>query len=184
MRVSREQAEQNRRNVVDVASRRFLEQGLSGANIAGIMKEVGLTHGGFYAQFDSKDALEAEAVSSALARSARRWRRWSENAKAPLREIFARYLSKSHCDNPAAGCALAALAGEVGRSSNRALKKSFARGVGELAGILADANDGGPRARREKSLAQLSAMVGAVMLARAVDDPKLADEILRAARSA
>ena len=183
MRVSREQAEENRVKVVEAASRLFRERGLAGTNIAAVMREAGLTHGGFYAQFESKEQLEAEALAAAFSRSSSRWRRWSEGEKAPLKAIVSRYLTRAHAENPAHGCALAALAEDVGRSSSRALKRSFAEGLRELAEILTGANKGSEKARREKALAQLSTMVGAMVLARAIDDRKLGDEILDAARA-
>src|SRR5436309_5673136 len=105
MKVTREQAKLNRERVVDTAARQFRERGFEGVGVADLMKAAGLTHGGFYAQFDSKQHLMAEACEQALEESKRMWRDALERApKRPLAAIASHYLSREHRDNPGAGC--------------------------------------------------------------------------------
>jgi len=179
MRVSKEQAAENREKVVEAASRLFRERGLSGVSIGEIMAEAGLTHGGFYGQFASKDELEAEACARTLSRSAARWRtRMRESGGAPG-VIVEDYLAASHIKGMRKGCALPALAEQVGRSDNGALREAFTEGFEALAGAL---SADGRACDRETALAQLASMVGAIVLARAVDDRGVAREILAAVK--
>lgn len=183
MKVSREQAERNRAAVVDAASRLFRSQGVEGAGIATIMAESGLTHGGFYKQFGSKEALAAEACARSLGRGADRWRSIARQAsdKAPekmLEAIAADYLSPRNRDMPEQGCALIALGTDAARKGG-AIADAYREGMEALAAILEGA--GAPRAQ---ALARLSQMVGAMVLARAVKDEALSEEIMAASRSA
>lgn len=187
MKVSREQAERNRAAVVDAASRLFRSQGVEGAGIATIMAESGLTHGGFYKQFGSKEALAAEACARSLGRGADRWRSIARQAsdeasdKAPekmLEAIAADYLSPRNRDMPEQGCALIALGTDAARKGG-AIADAYREGMEALAAILEEA--GAPRAQ---ALARLSQMVGAMVLARAVKDEALSEEIMAASRSA
>lgn len=178
MRVSREQAERNRDAVIDAASRRFRAHGVDGAAIADVMAESGLTHGGFYKQFGSKDALAAEACARALERSARRWRDIAEGAgEDALDAIATDYLSPRNRDHPEKGCALVALGSDAARRGG-ALADAFRTGAEELAAVLEQAGAG-----RAEALARLSQMVGAMMLARAVKDEPLSQEIMDASRA-
>jgi TetR/AcrR family transcriptional regulator, transcriptional repressor for nem operon len=172
-RVSQEQARQNRQRVVAVAAALFRERGLHGVGVADIMASAGLTHGGFYGQFANNDALAVEAFDSALAEE----RRGTGDA------LVANYLSPAHVQDPGKGCPLAALANDVAREPpGSPMRTHFTRGVEGLAAILARLT---PRLskerRRQQSLAALSTLVGAVVLARAVDDEGLAKELLDAA---
>lgn len=167
--------------IVRIAAARFREAGLDGISVADIMKEAGLTHGGFYRHFASRDELVAEAVDYAMAQGARRLARaMTRSAKAPFDALVESYLSKAHRDADGATCPLAALANDVARSDTR-VRTAYARQVREyltwIAGI-ADAQDE-PTGRRE-AVATLSALVGALALARAVDDDALSSEILKA----
>ena len=105
MRVSREQAAENRQRIVETASRMFREHGFDGVGVDAIMSGAGLTHGGFYGHFRSKDDLAAEAMTRALERSVEKQRRYTK-----LNDLVSDYLSGRHCANRARGCALAALA--------------------------------------------------------------------------
>ncbi len=174
-RVSQEQARLNRQRVVEVAASLFRERGLHGVGVADIMASAGLTHGGFYGQFANKEALAAEAFDAAIA----------EDRRGDIDTILENYLSLWHVRAPGKGCPLAALANDVAREpTNSPVRSRFTRGVEGLAAILASLT---PRAsrerRRQRSLATLSTLVGAVVLARAVDDEALADELLRAAHA-
>src|SRR3954463_8449571 len=116
MKVSRERAARNRERIVEAAAQRFRERGFEGIGVADLMKEAGLTHGGFYGHFASKEDLIAEASTRALAQSLARWDKLA--ARAPDNALFAianAYLNSKHRDDPGAGCLLAALGPEVSR---------------------------------------------------------------------
>jgi TetR/AcrR family transcriptional regulator, transcriptional repressor for nem operon len=172
-RVSQEQARINRQRVVEVAAALFRERGLHGIGVADIMGAAGLTHGGFYGQFANKDALAVEAFDSALAEE----RRGTGDA------LIANYLSLGHIHAPGKGCPLAALANDVAREApGSPMRSHFTKGVEALASVLAKLTPRLARERRrQQSLAALSTLVGAVVLARAVDDEALAKELLDAA---
>jgi len=183
MKVSREQAQQNRERVVEAAARLFRERGIDGIGLAELMKSVGLTHGGFYGQFGSKEELVAEACAWAFDRSVAKWKRTATAHPRNRADAIADfYLTPEHRDRPGTGCAAAALAGDMAREGVHA-RQAFTHGVRDLVDVLAgtgsDASDSKPR---RDALATFSMMVGAIVLARAVDDPELADAFLLAAR--
>ncbi|TXN69690.1 TetR family transcriptional regulator [Methylobacterium sp. WL6] len=174
-RVSQEQARLNRQRVVEVASALFRQRGLHGVGVADIMGAAGLTHGGFYGQFANKDALAAEAFECAI----------KEEYRGNLDSLVGNYLSLGHVQAPEKGCPLAALANDVAREpSGSPVRARFTHGVERLAAILADLTPKASRERRrQRSLATLSTLVGAVVLARAVDDEALANDLIDAARA-
>jgi TetR/AcrR family transcriptional repressor of nem operon len=183
MRVSREQAAQTRDRIVEVASALFRAKGFGGVGVADIMKGAELTHGGFYGHFGSKDDLAVEASRRALAASATRWERIVAEARdKPYPALIENYLSARHCNDPASSCALSALGTDAARG-NASLRAAFAEGLQRLVDILTDALPGFSKpAKRRKAIAAMATMVGAVTLARAVNDPVLSEEILDAAR--
>ena len=145
------------------------------------MKAAGLTHGAFYAHFSSKNALEAEAVERAFAQSDHRIYALTTNTRDPKRAFLDSYLSAAHRDHPGSGCVIAALGPEIARDS--LARKPFTRRVKHMIEAMA------ARFRwkrkgvaRRNSIHLLSAAVGALTLARAVDDPQLSDEILESVR--
>ncbi len=145
------------------------------------MQEAGLTHGGFYRHFGSRDELVAEALDEALAQS-RATVAAAREAGAGYAEIVADYLSPAHRDAPAAGCAVAALASEAGRLQDRP-REAFTRHVeASTETFLALLRAKNPAATRADALLAVSALAGAVALARAVSDPALSDEILQGVR--
>jgi TetR/AcrR family transcriptional regulator, transcriptional repressor for nem operon len=180
MKVTREQAEENHRRVIDVASRLYRENGFDGANVADIMKGAGLTHGGFYAQFKSKDDLAAKASVRGFAQTLEKVRERARASRGdPLATLIKSYVSRTHRDARGTGCMIAALASEVGRQK-RPLRAVFASGIEEFIDAVADMHPGPSKtAKRKKAMATLAEMVGAVVLARAVDDA-LAQEIIDA----
>jgi len=186
MKVTREQAAENRARVVDTAGRLFRERGLAGTGVAELMRTAGLTHGGFYGQFGSKDALAVEACGRAMDRSEARWSAAiGESREAPLAALVDRYLSARHRDGPGEGCLYAALAADVAREGSPALRGRFTQGLRGMIDLLARIVPGRTKAaRRRQALARMSGLVGALLLARAVDDPELSDDILAAARAA
>ena len=173
-----------RARIVESASRSFRERGVEGVAIADLMRDVGLTHGGFYAHFANKEALIAEATASGLADSQREFLAEAAEARpeAPLREIIRRYVSRHHRDHPAQGCVMPALAGEIAREPAE-VRHTFTASVERLIVGIAEYCPGEtPEARRDAALALTAGMVGAVALARAVDDPVFSDRILLAVR--
>ncbi len=174
-----EKAETHKR-IVKIASRRFREDGLAGVGIAELMKEAGLTVGGFYKHFDSRDDLVAEAVSSAFGR----WKRQVDAAPSggppvSYAKLIDEYLNEAHRDDPGTGCAFSALAGEIARTDKRtrALASEQIRNDLQLIAGLLPGKD--KRAARSKAILTLSALVGAMSLARAVSDEALSLEILK-----
>ena len=181
MRVSRQQAAASREKILEAAARGFRERGLDGIGVADLMKDAGFTHGGFYAHFDSKENLMAEACAHALDGALERWRRLHDADPArALQAIVQHYLSPRHLSDPGAGCAIAALGSDLARHGP-AVRDAVTTRLAALMEILAAAMPGRTRAaRRKKALAAYASLVGAVVLARAVDDPAMARDILRA----
>jgi TetR/AcrR family transcriptional repressor of nem operon len=182
MRVSREKFAENRERILEVAGVLFREKGFDGVGLADIMKAAGLTHGGFYGHFPSKEALAAEASRAALGRSQRKWRQVVDRAPgAPLAALMDHYLSAVQRDAPGRGCVFPALGAEAARQGG-AVKTAFTEGMERLVAILAEVAPGRTAAaRRKRALAMFSTMVGAMLLARAVNDDTLSAEILAAA---
>jgi TetR/AcrR family transcriptional repressor of nem operon len=179
MRVSKERAAENRERIVTAAARLFRERGLSGIGVDALTQAAGLTHGSLYSQFGSKERLAAEALDHALARNSERMRDLRS-----LDDYVSRYLSAEHRDRPGDGCAMAALAAEIPRQGN-AIRHRFTDAVRATASRIAclpvGGNDPAPL-DEDAALATLATMVGALTLARAVDDPGLSDRILAASR--
>jgi len=181
MRVTREQAAQNRERVLDTAARLFRERGFAGIGVSDLMKSAGLTHGGFYGQFESKEDLMAQASARALEASLNRWHRLAGRASAnPLSAVTSAYLSSAHRDRPGDGCLLAALGAEASREGP-AVRRAVTEGTRSYVEMLAGLVPGRSKdTRRERALATFASMVGAIVLARAVDDAALSREILQA----
>lgn len=185
MRVSRAKMAEHRQRIIEVASRSFRARGFEGSTVADIMTAAGLTHGGFYGHFASKADLETEASAAALAPAAARWSSViEESPDDALESIVEGYLSARHRDSPATGCVFAALAPEASRGSTP-LRRAFTAGLTTRLDLLARVMTGqSKKARREQAIATMAALVGAIVLARAVEEPHLADEILDAVRGA
>jgi TetR/AcrR family transcriptional repressor of nem operon len=178
MRVSREKAKENRENIVEVASRLFREHGFDGVGVDAIMKEAGLTHGGFYGHFGSKDDLAAEAMAAALARSGERM-----SAFTDLDAYVSAYLSEVHCADRLNGCGLAALGGDAAREG-KGVRRAVTAYLERQFALVSRLFGGTAAAKRKRAIAMVSGLVGALTLARAVNDPALSREILAAAREA
>src|SRR6516162_362304 len=174
MRKSREEAAQTRRRIVEAASCEFRKCGIVATGLNDLMKAAGLTHGGFYKHFASKDQLVAEATTAALDTLLE-----GMAAHPTTSAAVAAYLSARHRDNPASGCPLAALGGELARSNKKARAAAtagFVRLVDILAGKARTAD-----VRRQALVAAVT-IIGAVTMSRVVSDPKLSAEILGAPR--
>ena len=183
MKVSREAAAETRRRIVDTAGRLFRENGFGGIGVADIMKASGLTHGGFYGHFASKDELAAEASAVASPSRAGIWETAAgDPAGSALERFVSSYLSVEHRDNPGSGCSLAALGADVAREA-LPIRAAFTTAVrGRLEKLAAMIPGRNAAARRRKALATLAGVVGALVLARAVSDDALSAELLAAAR--
>jgi TetR/AcrR family transcriptional repressor of nem operon len=183
MRVSREKAAEHREQIIDAAGMLFRSKGFGGVGVADIMKAADLTHGGFYGHFASKDDLIAQASERSMVRAAANWRKVvAEAPDNPYAALLKHYLSQRHRDDPGHGCAFAALSGDASRCG-KPVRDAFAQGLEPLIDILARVIPGRSKAaRRRKAIAALAELVGALVLARAVGDAALADEILDAAR--
>ena len=179
MRVSREKAAENRVRIVEIASRLFREGGFEGVGLDAIMNAAGLTHGGFYGHFGSKDELAAEAVARALERSVEKQSRY-----ANLSDLVLEYLSERHCADRANGCAIAALGADMARQRDAVRRGLTAHVRAQLDHFSRLLRNGPAAKRRKRAITTLAGMVGALTLARGVDDPALSKEILAAARDA
>ena len=178
MRVSKEKAAENRDRILKAASRLMRERGISGVGVDGLTEAAGMTHGSLYSQFGSKERLIEEAVTDAIAAKGQELREGST-----LGDYVSEYLSATHRDEPGSGCPFAALCCEISRQS-QGVRERFTAGVRGMAGWLSGRMGSGikQRQRDEEALATLASLVGALVLARAVSDPKLSDDILRATR--
>ena len=179
VRVTRKQSEANREKVLDVAGTLFRERGFDGIGVADIMKRAGLTHGGFYGQFVSKDDLAAEATARVLGN--RGWQeRLTGKANPSFADVVRGYLSPRHRDDPGTGCLISALGSDAARQP-RAVRRAFTDGFRARVDAWLKLVPGrSVAARREKALVTMATLVGALIIARAVDDPALSDEILEA----
>jgi TetR/AcrR family transcriptional regulator, transcriptional repressor for nem operon len=176
---SRAEKIKTHRRIVSIASKKFREEGLAGVGIAELMKEAGLTVGGFYKHFASRNDLVAEAVSSAFGG----WKRRVDAAASggpsiSLAKLIDDYLNEAHRDNPGSGCAFSALAPEIARSDKRtrSLTSEQVRNDIQLVATLLPGRD--KRTARSRAILIFSALVGAMSLARAVSDEALSHEIL------
>lgn len=200
MRRSKEAKQQTHTRIVEAAARRFRADGIAGVAIADLMGEAGLTHGGFYAHFDNKDALVAEACGAGLAQS--RGRMLQSVRKAPAERrvaaFVARYLTIAHRDHPEAGCMMPVLSAEIARSAP-AVRAAYTQAIkdyrDELASLLTAADDsagsrdssdsgdaGASDEASDEALVLLAGLAGTMLLARAIDDPDLSERMLRVNR--
>lgn len=173
MKVSREQMGENRRRILDAAGRLFRDRGFEAVTVAEVMREAGLTHGGFYGHFRSKDDLIAAALAELVVAS--------EPGPLALPAFAARYLSPAHRDDPASGCPVAALASDTIRQApeaRAAMTEGLRRQIARLTDGAAE-----PESARQAAIGSWAAMVGAMILARMSDDPALSDEVLAQTRA-
>ncbi len=168
-----------RQRILEVASERFRKDGVAAVGIAGLMADAGLTHGGFYAHFGSKEDLVREAMTAAFEATKTRQEGAFEPGKAGLEQRIRNYLRPSHRDAPERGCAAAALVAEMARH-DPATRETFTTRVEEIiariAGHLPD--DLPEAARQSTAIGIFGTMLGTLQLARAVADPALSDAIL------
>lgn len=169
--------------IVAVAARAIRRSGYDGTGVADLMKEAGLTHGAFYAHFTSREAMLAEAASSAFAQSAAALAKVTSSAppEQALASLLTTYLSKAHQEQVASGCPLAALGSETSRQMPD-VRRAATRHVKEVIDLVARLSpDWGQPGAHQRALVTVSTMVGALLLARAVDDPGLSDSLRESA---
>lgn len=173
-----------RARIIETAAHAFRERGVEPVGIAEVMHEAGLTHGGFYAHFASKEALVAEATVLGMAESRREFvsAAAEANPQAPAAEIIRRYVSRYHRDHPAEGCAIPTLTSEVAREPD-SVRHAYTTALEEFITLLMEYMPGTtPEGQNDAALVLAAGMAGAVALSRAVDDTALSDRILLAAR--
>ena len=176
--------EASHERILEAAARAIRRSGYDGVGVADIMKEAGLTHGGFYAHFDSRDAMLAEAADRAGAESVAAQERLAASA-APenaLRTLVKAYLSRVQVERAETGCPIAALGSEMARQSPE-VRRAATRRIKEFIDLVGrHSPNWGQPGGHEHALTTTATMVGALVLARAVDDPILSDSMLEAAR--
>jgi TetR/AcrR family transcriptional repressor of nem operon len=178
---SQQDKEKNHRQIVEIAAQKMRESGTEGPGVAEIMKEAGLTHGGFYKHFDSRDDLVAEAVEAAIAQARESYTERVEGAADPLAAFVDFYLSTTHRDDPGTGCPVVALGADAARADARvraAYRDQVESYIGRMEELLGDGEDA-----RRRAISAVTSMVGAVLIARAVDDESLSEEILGEVRA-
>ena len=171
------------KRIVAIASKRFREEGIAGVGIANLMKEAGLTVGGFYKQFDSRDDLVAEAVGSSLGA----WKRQVDAAASggppvTYESLVDDYLSEAHRNHPGTGCPVAALAGDIARSDKRTralVTRQIRDNIELLATLIRGRSEKRKRTPRSQAILTYCALVGAISVARAISDDQLSREILK-----
>jgi AcrR family transcriptional regulator len=176
-RYGTEHKQATRQRILEVAGRRFKQDGIDGSGIATVMKDAGLTNGAFYAHFASKDDLVASVITEQLRGQAGEFRTRPEGA-AGVEQIVRDYLSAEHRDHTGEGCPSAALLDEIGRSTN-AVKQAYTEGllsiVDDIATRLAPQD---PASARARTLSAVALLIGTLQLSRAIADRQLSDEIL------
>ncbi|MFE3190818.1 TetR/AcrR family transcriptional regulator [Nocardia sp. NPDC059240] len=185
-RSTRAQAESNRQDVLDAAAALVRRRGVNGVTVPEVMSAAGLTHGGFYRHFQSKEDLVAQACAAAceeMNQERERIRAVAPDAASARRTFLERYLSTKHRDAPSQGCGIAALAGDVARTeADSALRQTYAKGLHDMVGQLGDLGER-PGTVDDETLVEVALMAGALMLSRASDGDELSERILEAARN-
>src|SRR6201997_1450568 len=186
MRYSREHKLETHARIVKKASVRLREKGAHGVGVADLMKDAGLTHGGFYAHFDSREALVIEAFAHAMDRSSGPWRHLGVETAPDKRlpRILDSYLTPLHRDDPGHGCAVPSLGAEIARESPKT-RKAFAAKLEQMIDMMAEQiPDASGKTARKRAAATLATMMGTLVLSRIAGTSEFSDEILAAGREA
>ena len=183
MRVSREVMALRHEEIIDQTSKMLRQRGIGGTSLADLMAAVGLTHGGFYKHFESKEALVAEATARIFAEINTRFetRSKSQGVKAALALYVRDYLTMAHLKNPELGCPMPSFGPDVGREDGY-VKAVFTLGTKTLLSLVMEGLSCPQDERRSRAIELLSLLSGAVLIARATDDEKLSNEIIATAR--
>ncbi|MGH8507240.1 MAG: TetR/AcrR family transcriptional regulator [Gammaproteobacteria bacterium] len=185
MRRSREDAARTRQEIVKAAATLLRERGLHGVSVADLMSEIGLTHGGFYTHFESKEALMSEAMEAAFSESMSGWHRVlaSAKTKSGFASLVDLYLGEKHLRDPKTGCAVPALGSEIARAST-VVQESVAKGINDMIEVFSEQiNDVSPERKKERAIATVAGLVGAMVMARCVRDEPTARSYLQATRN-
>ena len=183
MRKSKQEAARTRERIVEAAAAEFREQGIAATGLADLMSAAGLTHGGFYRHFDSKDQLIAETSAAAITTMTDRLAAAvsGKRSRAGLKAATAAYLSTLHRDNPRDGCPLAALGSELSRAGAET-RSVVTAGFLKMVDVLANQFDQDkPKEARRRAIAAAATLIGALTMSRIVDDEALSESILRSA---
>ena len=193
MKTSKDQVARNRERILEAASEGFRKHGFDGLKVADLMKEAGLTHGGFYGYFDSKDDLAVAACETALKSQGDRLKAAKDgDPTVELKAYFERYLSRRNRDNPENACLFPALSAEVARQG-APVRAVFTDGLKDYLSALgalsdretqSEASQNAPKNAPKNAMVILSTLVGAMLLARAVDDEAFSNDLLDVARDA
>jgi TetR/AcrR family transcriptional regulator, transcriptional repressor for nem operon len=182
MRHSKAEKANTHKRIVAIAAKKFREEGLAGIGIADLMKEAGLTVGGFYKHFKSRDALVAEAIGSALELWKDRIDAAAGGPRVTYESLVDDYLSEAHRDHPGMGCPVGALAGDLARSDKRTravATRKIRDNIELLATLIRDTTKTDKDTARSRAVMTYCALVGAISMARAVSDKELSREILK-----
>jgi TetR/AcrR family transcriptional regulator, transcriptional repressor for nem operon len=183
VRKSRQATAETRERIVKAASEEFRRNGVERTGLAEVMAAAGMTHGGFYKHFASKEEVVAEAIASSIDTMLASWRDGSaaETPGQGLQSVISAYLSPAHRQDRACGCPFAALANDMARSEGP-IRAATTEGFARLVDVVAAQLPMSRAAARKEALWILTSMVGAILMARVVDDPATSDTILREAR--
>ena len=183
MRYGKEHKQETHKKVVEAAARRFRKDGIGSTGVVDLMADVGLTHGGFYAHFSSKETLVKEALAAASVKSRTHLQRQIEAARAegrdPLEAIVRTYLTTLHRDRPDRGCSVAALGSEIARHP-RKTREAFTEGLSQTLQIIASALPEHVADRQTRAYAVFSTMIGALQLSRAISDSAMSQSVIDA----
>ncbi len=183
MRYGKDHKEETHKRVVDAAARRFRKDGIESTGVVDLMADAGLTHGGFYAHFSSKEMLVKEALVAASMKSRAHLQGQIDEARAegrdPLEAIVRSYLTITHRDRPDRGCSVAALGSEIARHP-RKTREAFTEGLEKTMGIIASALPEAVPNRTERAYAIFSTLIGALQLARAISDSTMSQAVIDA----
>jgi TetR/AcrR family transcriptional repressor of nem operon len=180
MRRSKQEAAETRQRIVTAAAARFRQNGIGGTGLSDLMAAAGLTHGGFYRHFDSKDHIVAEACAAAAGSAMAKFFS-NKSPQSGLKARVAKYLSPAHRDNPSAGCPLAALGSEIARADKKT-RAAATQAFLELVDIIAaEFSKSRPNVARRRALVAAATMIGALTMSRIVTDSELSASILREA---
>lgn len=183
MRYGKEHKQETHKKVVEAAARRFRKDGIGSTGVVDLMADVGLTHGGFYAHFSSKETLVKEALATASMKSRAHLQRQIDTARAegrdPLEAIVRTYLTTLHRDRPDRGCSVAALGSEIARHP-RKTREAFTEGLSQTLQIIASALPESIADRQTRAYAVFSTMIGALQLSRAISDSAMSQSVIDA----
>ena len=186
MRYEKGHKEATRHRIVQAAAERFRKEGIAAVGVANLMRDLGLTQGGFYNHFESKDDLAREALALGLEGMRARLRKASAHSGAArLEHLVDGYLTKAHRDNLERGCMLATVAIEAGRSEGM-VRAQMSDGIKEMARLVGEVlpESFTPAQRETTAMAVVASLVGTMILSRATDDPQMSDRFLEAGRRA